>query len=50
MKHHKNKRGYKKLKLLHSPLTPPIYLPPLATSTKKEANPAEVERKDPVAR
>jgi hypothetical protein len=37
-----------------SPNSPYLYspylYPPLATSTKKESNPAEVERKDPAAR
>jgi hypothetical protein len=54
MKLHKSERGYKELKNMHSPLTPPYlyspYLsPPLATSTKKESK-TEVERKDPAAR
>jgi hypothetical protein len=57
MSHHEtpqSERGYKELKILHSPLTPPIsyspYLsPPLATSTKNESK-AEAERKDPTAR
>jgi hypothetical protein len=48
MKLHKT-REVAKLENLHSPLTPPIYLPPLATSTKKESK-AEAERKDPTAR
>jgi hypothetical protein len=51
MSHHEipqSERGYKELKNLHSPLTPPIYLPP-ATSTKKESK-AEAERKDLAAR
>jgi hypothetical protein len=52
MSHHETpqcERGYKELKNLHSPLTPPISTPPLATSTKKETKP-EAERKDPVAK
>jgi hypothetical protein len=55
MKLHKSERSHKKFEFLAlSPNSPYIYSPylspPLEMSTKKRANPAEVERWDPAAR
>jgi hypothetical protein len=47
MKLHKSERGNKNL---NSSLNSPYLSPPLAMSTKKKANPAEVERWDLTAR